>query len=349
MCQVTPFTYPCCNRIYVLVEKLPNCPADWPKSKCPQELCIQIIDTETAQVKQSSTGICWRCKSTAEGKTGPEREMMRPEIDRAVIVDGLEELDVVDRRQRAEAGGNCWYCGSRHGCSKYGTNKSDTATEVPSPDLQRRKRGSEDPEGPKKKRKVSSRMRSLFGSQSLPNSLPQLAFRRSGPTPQELQCLPTPNIAHEGFPAFHTDNHDCLLVMSDGGISSWPTVPSYNAYTAFWQNLNSTHGYKTATVGEGRQIQDINPEPSNDLHPPSADIDPGGCSRQDQASLTQSRCSCRFIMTVSSRPVAVTLNSTMLRYTIFWMDTTLVLTQAAKTMVEILSKWRQLQNIDKAT
>lgn len=33
--------------------------------------------------------------------------MMRPEIDRAVIVDGLEELGVVDRRQRAEAGGNC--------------------------------------------------------------------------------------------------------------------------------------------------------------------------------------------------------------------------------------------------
>lgn len=158
--------------------------------------------------------------------------------------------------------------------------------EVPSPDLQRRKRGSEDPEGPKKKPKVSSRMRSLFGSQSLPNSLPQLAFRRPGPTPPELQCLPTPNIAHDGFSGLHIDSHDCLPVMSDGGISSWPTIPSYNAYTAFWQNFNSTHGYKTATVGDCRQIQDINPKPSNDLHPPSSDIalDPGGCSRQDQST-----------------------------------------------------------------
>ena len=291
MCQVTPFTYPCCKRIYILIEKLPNCPADWPRSKCPQELCIQIIDTETAQVKQSSMGICWRCKAAAEGKTGPERESMRPEIDKAIIVEGLEELDVADRRRRAEAGGNCWYCGARHGCSTCGTKKSDTAIEAPSPDLQRRKRRSEEPEGLKKKLKVSGGMRSPSRSWPLLNNIPQLAFRRPGSIFTEPQYLPTPNPAQDGFPTFHINTHHGDPAMPNNRATAWPTVPSYNGYPAYWQNFNSAQGYKSAAVGSGRQIQDIDSKPKSDPHPPSIDIalDLGGCRGQDQAGLIPSR------------------------------------------------------------
>jgi len=100
----------------VQVEKLPSCPDTWPKNKCPPELCIQIGGYEAARAEQRHTGTCWRCQAHVAGKVGQGREAMRPGIDRAELVPGLEELGPSDRRRLAEADGNCWFCGSKRRC-----------------------------------------------------------------------------------------------------------------------------------------------------------------------------------------------------------------------------------------
>ena len=208
MCQVTPFTYPCCRRVYVLVEKLPNCPADWPRSKCPQELCIQVINPETAEVKHSSSGTCWRCKAAADGKSADEREKMRPEIDRAVVVEGLEELDVSERQQRVEAGGTCWYCNARQGCSKCGTTKREDASEAttsPAPPSKKRHFGNIPP--PRKKSKGERgggmpAMPSRFKSQSLFRGHSQSAFSQPNQMSAVSPYVSTPSAAQDGFLAY---------------------------------------------------------------------------------------------------------------------------------------------------
>ncbi|KAF8866065.1 hypothetical protein BDZ45DRAFT_331731 [Acephala macrosclerotiorum] len=120
MCQVIPFTLPCCRRVYVSISRLPSCPASWPKSKCPPELCIQVRGTEP---EARPTGVCWRCKAQADGKTGFEKDMLRPGIDKAYIVLGLEELGITGRRRQVEEGGHCWFCNARGGCKECGADE----------------------------------------------------------------------------------------------------------------------------------------------------------------------------------------------------------------------------------
>lgn len=120
MCQVIPFTLPCCRRVYVSVSRLPSCPASWPKSKCPPELCIQVRGVEP---EERSTGECWRCKAEAAGKSGFDKDMLRPGIDKAYIVLGLEELGIVGRRRVVEEGGHCWFCNARGGCGECGARE----------------------------------------------------------------------------------------------------------------------------------------------------------------------------------------------------------------------------------
>jgi hypothetical protein len=122
MCQIVPFTLPCCRRVYVDISKVPGCPNDWPQSKCPGELCIQIGGYEA---EHRDSGTCWRCQAKKAGITGHERQMMKPVIDKATIVDGLEELNVTERKAKIEEAGSCWYCGARNGCESCGAKFPD--------------------------------------------------------------------------------------------------------------------------------------------------------------------------------------------------------------------------------
>lgn len=128
MCQVTPFTLPCCRRIYVSILKLPSCPTTWPKSKCPAELCIQLGGYEAAHAQHRELGTCWRCDAHMAGVTGYARERLRPGVDKAFIVPGLEELSPADRRKLAEADGKCWFCGTK-GCDMCGGRKFDQGSD----------------------------------------------------------------------------------------------------------------------------------------------------------------------------------------------------------------------------
>lgn len=120
MCLVEPFSPRCCGRTYVRISKVPSCPDAWPKAKCPAELCIQV---GTKEAMPSPRVTCWRCQAVADDKQGWEYEAMRPGIDRAHIVMGLEEIGVAGRRQRIEEGGHCFYCNARGGCQTCGADE----------------------------------------------------------------------------------------------------------------------------------------------------------------------------------------------------------------------------------
>jgi hypothetical protein len=117
MCLVEPFAPQCCGRTYVKVSKVPSCPDAWPKAKCPPELCIQIGTPYSTNAK------CWRCKADDAFTYGWQRDLMRPGIDRAHVVQGLEELSVGGRRKRVEEGGHCWFCNARGGCAACGADE----------------------------------------------------------------------------------------------------------------------------------------------------------------------------------------------------------------------------------
>jgi len=110
MCQITPFTLPCCRRVYVLAKKISTCPDEWPKLKCPPDLCLQIGTHEPSSAVHKTEGTCWRCKAHWEGITGQERERLRPAIDHGELVEGLEETTPEERRRRVESSGKCWFC-----------------------------------------------------------------------------------------------------------------------------------------------------------------------------------------------------------------------------------------------
>jgi hypothetical protein len=291
MCQVTPFTLPCCQRIYVLVEKLPNCPADWPKSKCPQELCIQIIDVETAEVQQRSSGTCWRCRAAADGKSGGERDNMRPQIDRAIIVEGLEELDATGRRMRVEVGGNCWYCGARHGCLMCGTKETgDAASEVISSGLGAKRRGPAEMGVPKKKTKVegggdifqtpSSEAHPSIEGLSEPTLREPRHKRR-----RESQYRQIPNSMHK-TPRLENEIIAHVPRISEDAIDGWQAGRSYTGNGAFWESLNSNQRPRSTVLGSSQKEQDIAANPDRSRHPlqPDLILDPRGTSRHDQAS-----------------------------------------------------------------
>jgi hypothetical protein len=108
MCQILPFTLPCCRRTYVEVSKLPSCPESWPQKKCPAELCIQV----RYEAEDRDAGACWRCQAERAGVLGDARENLRPEIDSAMIVHGFDEAGVeaenpddLGKKRQRHAGG----------------------------------------------------------------------------------------------------------------------------------------------------------------------------------------------------------------------------------------------------
>jgi hypothetical protein len=309
MCQVTPFTYPCCRRIYVLVEKLPNCPADWPRSKCPQELCIQVIDTETAEPKHSSTGVCWRCTAAADGKTGADRESLRPEIDKAVIVEGLEELDVSERKQRAEDNGSCWYCGSRQACSNFGTNKSNKSEPAPdgsSPIPLSKKRQVGDARRPRKKSKGDGGMGRPSHLRTLPpiGGLSQAAFNVPGQISRAAQFLPQRKPRGTPF-GFQNQNISPLPPISEVSAGMWQhAIPSTGSaptagYTPFWQNFNNNTLGPSSAAGGIQAPQNMNYQMGLDYHSPGTGMElDSGSGGYNPVGLSQQNTLSKCVLTV---------------------------------------------------
>ncbi|CAG8957791.1 hypothetical protein HYFRA_00000129 [Hymenoscyphus fraxineus] len=121
MCLIKPVKYLCCMRVYVEVSKLPSCSPDFPEVKCPPDLCLQVH--AFAPENKAPEFECWRCKAKSLDVPLPERERMRPKIDKAIIDLSSLETTIAQRRVAYEDDEQCWFCHSRAGCGTCGAKK----------------------------------------------------------------------------------------------------------------------------------------------------------------------------------------------------------------------------------
>ncbi|KAG9249153.1 hypothetical protein BJ878DRAFT_89589 [Calycina marina] len=124
MCQVTSVVYPCCSRVYSLVKKISTCSEDWPKVKCPPDICLATPGDsgEAAHViVYRDRGTCWRCQAEALGLNDGDREELRPAFDAAPLAESADIVTTtLQRRQRSEASGRCWWCNGQLGRCRCG-------------------------------------------------------------------------------------------------------------------------------------------------------------------------------------------------------------------------------------
>jgi hypothetical protein len=264
MCQINPFTLPCCRRVYVEISRLPSCPDAWPKLKCPSELCIQVRAFEP---EDKPTGTCWRCKAAAAGKIGHERNKMRPGVDSAEIVVGLEEPTVQQRRQMAEDDGKCWFCSAQGGCTTCGSKRipedvipdeaaAPTASITPLP--KRARHESEAKRGRRKKVKVEANEHTPqtptplpASSESSPTSYPQQNIDPAFWQPTGLTHVSPPYNAtfsplssFTGSPYFGMYDFSSQSVNTAGAYPELPiTVPGnwQNTFTTINDGLNNSY------------------------------------------------------------------------------------------------------------
>lgn len=185
---MVPFTLPCCRKVYVEVTKVPSCPNSWPNRKCPPELCIQVRGYEP---EDRDSGICWRCKAAVAGVSGADRESLRPRIDKATLVLGLDELGLTGRRRREEQNGNCWFCGATAGCKTCGAKEIE-------------------PDENEVKVEVTGKRKREYGSSKGKEVVKKVKVeKRDRKTPAHPFEYPTPNAApHERYPYRQVFNQD---------------------------------------------------------------------------------------------------------------------------------------------
>ena len=87
---------------------------------------MQISGYEPKDVQHRDKGVCWRCLAD---RTGWDRESLRPVLDTAFIVEGLEEWNMEERRVRQEQAGLCWQCGADRGCETCGSGRTQYSGE----------------------------------------------------------------------------------------------------------------------------------------------------------------------------------------------------------------------------
>jgi hypothetical protein len=284
MCQVLPFTLPCCRRTYVDVSKLPSCPDAWPEHKCPPELCIQVrYDAEDRDM-----GTCWRCQADISGILGEARENLRPEIDSAMIVHGLDEVGVSGRRKIAEESGACWYCGAKAGCQYCTPIKHESGTEQEKPDYLGKKRQREG--GGRKDKAINKRIKAEPRDHNQPQepTFSQPYQQHSYPRyPQHQQQW------QNGFSAPHTNMHfsPAYGFSQESSIASsnipwsqqFPQALAPGLASVDWaavHNENSSHigleqkwsqGYTGASSSRGRQGDPPSDFPSSQFQYPDPD------------------------------------------------------------------------------
>jgi hypothetical protein len=215
---------------------------------------------------------------------------MRPQIDRAIIVEGLEELDATGRRMRVERGGNCWYCDATHGCLMCGTKKTDdVASEVISSSLGSKRRGPTETGVPRKKSKIegggvifqtpSSEAHLFFEGFSEPS------LREPRRKMRESQYRQTPNSMHKS-PRLDNKTISHVPSISEDTMGSWQAGLSHTGHGAFWESLNNNQRPRSTVPGSSQKDQDMAVKPDCSGHLLQLDLilDPGETGRHGQAS-----------------------------------------------------------------
>lgn len=142
--------------------------------------------------------------------------MLRPGIDKAYIVLGLEELGITGRRRQVEEGGHCWFCNARGGCKECGADEikpedqqsRGTREETPSSSKKRHREPRPEKERAHHKRvKIEkseaspSTPRSMFSTRGAPTSNPAYS------PPTDPGSYPDPNSPMMWQPPMHFDSH----------------------------------------------------------------------------------------------------------------------------------------------
>ncbi|KAH7369904.1 hypothetical protein BKA65DRAFT_7757 [Rhexocercosporidium sp. MPI-PUGE-AT-0058] len=265
MCQVVPFTLPCCRKVYVEVSKLPSCPNSWPNRKCPPELCIQVRGYEA---EDREAGICWRCKARTTGASTADRESLRPRIDKATLVLGLDELGVTGRRRREENNGNCWFCGATGGCNTCGAkdiNAEDGEGRVEGTGKRKRDHGTI------KGKEVIKKVKAEKKDQAVPAKAfeyltPNTALHSQHPYPEVHSHMPqafgstshtnTQNYDSNDFPHSRVPQPDIPNHFKAGPTQYYPQAswqPAYRSRQDSSEPSNAYVGQQSHFVNDGGQ------------------------------------------------------------------------------------------------
>jgi hypothetical protein len=66
----------------------------------------------------------------AVGKVNKEREDLRPVLDKAFIVEGLNDVSMEERHRKMEKAGICWFCGACGDCASCGTGECENTIDL---------------------------------------------------------------------------------------------------------------------------------------------------------------------------------------------------------------------------
>ena len=262
MCLVTPFTLPCCRRIYVSAERLPSCPDGWPKKKCPKELCVQISGFEPKDVDNRSTGICWRCLAWNKDIGPFEREILRPVLDKAFIAEGLGDVPMDERRVRMETAGICWHCGACGDCASCGTGieaRKAKENELDGWDRRGKKRVTEADvkQGRNKMARVGQARGSIISlnSSSPASSSPSMGMVPSGypanPFEQRPRDHPLQQYKYNSGQAGYDQFRLALPTINYQGQQMALQPPIPQAPSGSWQGISSSQKQEVSGVRDG--------------------------------------------------------------------------------------------------
>ncbi|KUJ10611.1 uncharacterized protein LY89DRAFT_674742 [Mollisia scopiformis] len=186
--------------------------------------------------------------TAAIGKSGFEKDMMRPGIDKAYIVLGLEELGIVGRRRAVEEGGHCWFCNARGGCGECGAQEikpeeeqSNRPHREETPSKKRNRELRPEKDRPSYKRVKAERSE---GQPSTPNSMystprapmSNLGYSPSAPSTRAL-AYPDPTNSLNWNPHKYPDS-PYGLDSKFGASSSLRGCPPQNYHSPLRQQAN---------------------------------------------------------------------------------------------------------------
>jgi hypothetical protein len=200
------------------------------------------------------------------GILGYEREALRPGIDKAFIVPGLEELGPADRRKLAEADGKCWFCGTK-GCDMCGGRKF---TIMPETGFERNAVATGKRSGQGVSRLADKRLKNegyigmkpmsaaMFSS-PFHQSHQQFGFEQSCNQPKAPYDYGQGGLSVPSFNSFHnTDGETAIALQSniDPALLTWPSTqfPQSSPYQGSGQSGGVNDPQEQVVQEEHKQV-----------------------------------------------------------------------------------------------
>ena len=189
-------------------------------------------------------------------KAGREREILRPAIDRAAVVIGLEDMGVSGRRKMADDIGSCWFCGTKGFCEFCGTETTLLHNGV----------GKGVSPAPKRVGSIETGQNSLSNKRLKIKKVESMEQTLTSVYPNPLNDTtwpaPCPQMYYDptgSFPYPQQSHSTSKLEKSDReALSSRAVVAAYH-----YGNLQADH---SAAIIDQAMVKDFNIHPQQSLH-----------------------------------------------------------------------------------